>query len=215
MGGLAHLTEHYFMDCVPATPVYNSSCADPEGGPEHLLDVRLWFWAHLRYNSLIHPCQFVQKNGGDLNAFTRNNWTEYMFYISPTKLHAALPAFASAFASTPKLGDIVHDVLSVTSEFQGYKIDRHKMLAHLNAYIVRPESRSFHHVDAGYESLSESLGTKRGGAFDAGNTDVSESIRQRVLEWWNLKYPTRTKVAVLLGQGMYIIPNIENALIST
>lgn len=132
-----------------------------------------------------------------------------MFYISPTKLDAALPAFASAFASTPKLGDIVHDILSVTSEFQGYKIDRHRMLVHLNEYIARSESRSFHHVDAGYESLSESLGNKRGEGFDAGNTDVSESVRQRVLEWWDLNYPTRTKVAVLLGRGMHLIPHIK------
>ncbi|MCP5160615.1 MAG: insulinase family protein [Hahellaceae bacterium] len=163
------------------------SGADPEGyeGLAHFLEHML-FLGTTKYPEAGAYQAFIQQHGGNHNAFTAFDHTNYFFDVEASSLEPALDRFSAQF---------------VAPLFTEAYVEREKNAVH-SEYSAKIKDDSRRYFSVFKESLNRQHPYSR---FSVGNLDTlssrnGTSIRQVLIDFYNTQYSANRMKLVILGK---------------
>ncbi|TKR88059.1 hypothetical protein L596_012357 [Steinernema carpocapsae] len=140
-----------------ALTVYAGSLSDPADLPglAHLCEHIVSFGGTEKYPEKNGFQNFVDHNGGRVDALTAQEYTTYVFAVEPELLAETLDRFVQLFKS-PLLSEdfIQQEIESVHSEFSKNKPHHERRLRHLEKTLSRPGRENARFASGNRETLS-------------------------------------------------------------
>ncbi|WP_409523227.1 insulinase family protein [Nitrincola sp. MINF-07-Sa-05] len=162
------------------------SGANPEHRPglAHFLEHMLFLGTEA-YPEADGYQQYISANGGNHNAFTAYENTNYFFDIQPQALEGALDRFAAFFIYPLFSPEYVErERHAVESEFQARRRDDHRRAHEVSKAVMNPDHHYSRFAVGDLVSLSDQPG---------------QSIRDELIEFYNRYYSANLMSLVVLG----------------
>lgn len=153
-------------------------------GLAHFLEHML-FISTQRYPTPGEYMEFISANGGQTNAYTASDHTNFFFSVTPNKFKESLDRFAQFFTAPQFKSEFVdHERHAVNSEYQMQMQNDAFRMDEILSVVTNP-AHPFHHFSVG------SLDTLKDGP--------AGSLRDRLLAFYQSHYSARNMKLVVMG----------------